>query len=100
MKLTFLGTGAAICIKTPDSEIKGEQRRCSSMLIDNNILIDVPFQAFDRATALGVDTSAVTDVFLTHSHCDHFIKEVLLRFADGAKTKNQVLFAFFFKNFA
>lgn len=87
MKLTFLGTGAAICIKTPNNEIKGEQRRCSSMLIDNNILVDVPFQAFDHATALGVDTSAVTDVFLTHSHCDHIMKDVLLEFAATAKTK-------------
>ena len=87
MKLTFLGTGAAICIKTPDSEIKEEQRRCSSMLIDSNILFDVPFQSFDRAKVLGLDTSAVTDVFLTHSHGDHFIKDVLLKFAASAKTK-------------
>ena len=87
MKLTFLGTGAAICIKTPNSEIKEGQLRCSSVLIDENILVDVPFQAFDYAVELGIDVSKVTDVFLTHSHGDHFQKDVLFEFAKKAPHK-------------
>ena len=87
MKLTFLGTGAAICIRTPNSEIKEGQLRCSSVLMDENILVDVPFQAFDYAVELGIDVSKVTDVFLTHSHDDHFQKGTLAAFAKKAKAK-------------
>lgn len=82
MKARFLGTGAAICIKTPENEIKEGQLRCSSMLVDSNILVDVPFQCVDFAKKLGVDLSGVTDVLLTHSHSDHFQKSVLLRLAE------------------
>ena len=87
MKLRFLGTGAAGCINTPENEIKEGQRRCSSMLIDDNILVDVPLQAFDYAEKLGIDTSKITDVLLTHSHGDHFQKSVLLKFADNSNEK-------------
>ena len=90
MKLTFLGTGAAICIKTPENEIKEEQRRCSSMLVDENILVDIPFQCVDFAEKLGVDISKVTDLFITHSHSDHFQKSVLLRIAGLTRTKLNV----------
>ncbi len=90
MKLTFLGTGAAICIKTPENEIKEEERRCSSMLVDENILIDIPFQCVDFAEKLGVDISKITDLFITHSHGDHFQKSVLLRLAKLAPNKINV----------
>ena len=87
MKLRFLGTGAAGCAKKAENEIKDGDRRCSSMLIDENVLVDVTLQAYDHAKKLGVDVSKITDVFLTHAHNDHFQKKVLLDFARTAKIK-------------
>ena len=40
MKLLFLGTGAAGAIKTPNADIKPGQRRCSSMMIDGNVVVE------------------------------------------------------------
>ena len=87
MKLLFLGTGAAGAIKTPNAEIKPGQRRCSSMLLNDTVLVDVALQSFDYATELGKDTSAVTDIFLSHTHGDHFCKATLMQYAEAAKEK-------------
>ena len=87
MRLLFLGTGAAGAVKVPDAEIKPSQRRCSSMMIDRNILVDVAIQSFDYATRLGEDPSEITDIFLSHSHPDHFWKETLMQYVAAAKQK-------------
>jgi len=87
MKLLFLGTGAAFATRVPENEMKKGVRRCSSMLLDETVLVDVAMQSFDYATKLGVDTSAITDVFLSHTHPDHYIKETLMAYANAAKTK-------------
>ena len=87
MKLLFLGTGAAGAIKVPNAEIKPGQRRCSSMLLEGNALVDIALQSFDYATELGVNTSAVTDIFLSHTHGDHYCKATLIQYADAASHK-------------
>ena len=51
------------------------------MLIDENILVDVPFQCIDYAIKIGVDVTKITDLFITHSHDDHYQKEILLKLA-------------------
>lgn len=87
MRLLFLGTGAAGAMKIQEADIKPNQRRCSSMMLDQTVLIDVALQSFDYATKLGEDTSAITDIFLSHSHPDHFCKQTMLAYAAVAKQK-------------
>ena len=90
MKLLFLGTGAAGSKKRSESEIVGALRRCASLLVDDNVLVDVPKQSFDYATKLGVDTSLVTDVFVSHFHTDHYNKEAFLDYARSARQRLNV----------
>lgn len=87
MKLLFLGTGAAGALKTPEADLKPHQRRCSSMMIDSTVLVDVAIQSYDFANKLGKDTSLITDIFLSHSHPDHYWKSTLLSYARNAKQK-------------
>ncbi len=87
MKLLFLGTGAAGAIKTPNAEIKPGQRRCASMMIDDTIVVDMAMQSFDYATQLGKNTAAVTDIFLSHTHGDHYCKATLMQYVEAAKEK-------------
>lgn len=87
MKLLFLGTGAAGSLKIPEAEMPEDKRRCSSMLMDENVVVDIGLQSFDYATKLGVNTENVTDIFISHSHADHYRKQVLLSYANAAKNK-------------
>ncbi len=87
MKLLFLGTGAAQNHITPESQIQDGARRGSTLLIDGTILIDVSIQSFDFSKKLGLDTSAVTDIFITHTHDDHYAPSSLLKYAAEAKVK-------------
>ncbi len=65
MKLLFLGTGASDW-SGPDE--RGEYRRHASILLDGRLLIDVTSSILDSIP----DPDAITDVFFTHSHDDHF----------------------------
>ncbi len=70
MKLTFLGTGAADW-NGPDA--RGEYRRLTSTLLDGRLLIDATPTVLDMIP----DPAAITDVFYTHSHGDHFSVDAL-----------------------
>ena len=81
MNLLFLGTGSAKCKKKNEWDIPEGARRCSSMLIDGTVQLDVPIHTYDFLDKRGISPADVTDIFLTHSHDDHFYKETLLRYA-------------------
>lgn len=87
MKLLFLGTGAAGCWRKDETEIPEGARRSAAMIIDGTALVDISRQAFDYAQKRGCDTSAITDIFLSHAHVDHFCRDALMQYADVAKTK-------------
>ena len=84
MKILFLGTGAADWPKKPEEEMGADERRFSSMLIDGHILLDVAPQSYAYARCQDVDTSRITDCFISHTHSDHYDKESLLAFARDA----------------
>ena len=85
--MLFLGTGAAKNWKKPEKEIVDGSRRCCAMIIDDNVLVDVSIQAYDCAVKFGKDPSAITDIFLSHAHSDHFNREALMQYVEAAKTK-------------
>ena len=85
MKLQFLGTGAADYdwSKYGEPGIAGS----TSTFLNGHILLDcgptVPaaFKRFD------VDPGSVTDIFLTHSHSDHFNVESIRQLFQGRKVR-------------
>ena len=72
MLVHFLGTGAADW-NGPDN--RGEQRRLSSILVDNNVLFDFTAGNIEMIPA-GLKPEVV---FYTHSHNDHYHPESALK---------------------
>ena len=70
MRIIFLGTGAA---DWAGVDQRGEYRRYTSTMLDGRLLIDVTSTVLDQIE----DPSAITDVFFTHSHGDHFDPDAL-----------------------
>lgn len=87
MKLLFLGSGASGLARIPEAELKEGDRRAPSMLIDDNVLVDVSLHAFDYMVKTGKDPSKITDIFLSHAHFDHFNRDTLMKFVSAAKSK-------------
>ena len=85
MRLLFLGTGGSELKLVPECEVTGEYRRATSMLIDENVVVDLGLQSFDFATKLGAKTDGITDIFLSHTHRDHYMKQALLGYLSVAK---------------
>lgn len=82
MKITFLGTAAATacplvfcrCPACRNAWQRGgkDQRRRSSVLIDDDLLIDLGPDLMSAAFSLGTDVSRIRFWLQTHSHSDHF----------------------------
>lgn len=90
MKVQFLGTAAAegvpaifcqceTCKKSREAGGRSIRRR-SGCVINDTIMIDFPPDVYPLSLELGLDLCEITDVFITHSHADHFTpSEILLR---------------------
>ena len=82
MKITYLGTGAAegvpalFCNCDTCRTVRAlggrEIRSRTQILVDGNLGIDFPPDAYYHALRFGADLSAVESLFITHSHMDHF----------------------------
>ncbi len=83
MKISFLGTGAAegvpamfcacpFCTQLKKAKDKREFRTRSQVLIDDDISVDFPPEAYVHSLSCGVDLSALKYILVTHSHMDHF----------------------------
>lgn len=87
MKLQYLGTAAAegfpalfcscdACVRARQEGGKNLRLRAGAILNDT-VLIDLPPDVMTFSQRLGVDFSRIRDVFVTHSHSDHFDAEDL-----------------------
>lgn len=80
MKVLYLGTGAAEGIPAPfcnckfckEARARREVRSRSQVIIDGELSLDFPPDAFYHAALSGVDFSALKYLAVTHSHMDHF----------------------------
>ena len=95
MKITFLGTAAATacplvfcrCTACRAAWVTGgkDRRRRSSVLIDDDLLIDLGPDLMSSAFDFGVDISRIRYWLQTHSHSDHFdAGHLITRIADYA----------------
>ncbi len=91
VELLFLGTGAADWDMIPKAEMKHDMgkniRRTSCVLINSHILIDPAPASFEYAEILGVELEKITDIFITHTHSDHYNSAALNGFCNNAKNK-------------
>lgn len=89
-ELLFLGT----CAADFSPRLRGDCRDCfdpdarrsSSALLDGRYLIDCGPHTPEALAIAGVNVGAVTDLFLTHTHADHFDPANIVSLA--ARTKN------------
>lgn len=91
-QMTFLGTGASDWAYHPSDDLRFDTgkhlRRTSSLWMNGHILIDPgPESYFFAKQVLKLDLSKLTDIFLTHSHEDHYNQNDLEGFIREAKGK-------------
>lgn len=90
MEISFLGTGAAegfpaefcSCKNCIAARAAGESeyRTRSQVLIDGVLSVDFPPEAYAHSLKFNKDFSALTYVFITHSHMDHcYAHDFILR---------------------
>lgn len=92
--LLFLGTAAADYSAKLTGECKDcfdrDARRSSSALLNGRYLIDLGDHTLDSLRIAKVDQSAITDLFLTHLHSDHYNPAHIALFAKGREGKLRV----------
>ena len=94
MELLFLGTCACDYSKKLETEYKDafdfDARRSSCVLLDNRYLIDCGEHTLQALRIAKVDYSAITDIFITHLHSDHYNVKHIAEIAKGKKEKLRV----------
>ena len=84
-ELLFLGTCACDFSKRLDSDCKErfdlDARRSSALLINDSFLIDCGPHTLDALRIAGKRAEDITDLFITHTHEDHYNPENISRLA-------------------
>jgi len=88
MEILFLGTGAADYNPDLRTVLKDRfdrtKRRSSSVLLDDEVLIDCGEFILDSIRIAGVDCARIKNVLISHSHSDHFNPAHLSKIAAAA----------------
>ena len=86
-KLFFLGTAAADFsprLKTDCADrFDKDARRASCMMIGQTYMVDCGLYAMESLRIAGKDISKITDIFITHTHADHFVADHVAQIAAG-----------------
>ncbi len=83
--ILFLGTGAADWLNIEHSDTNREPndkyRHLSSILINNQILVDCGPTTLNSLSKYNIDNNSITDILITHTHEDHLSPDVLAELA-------------------
>jgi len=91
--ILFLGTGAADWPSSYTASIDGRcgsVRGYSSVLVDGRVLIDCGSTVPNAIERFGADPSCITDILLTHTHCDHCDIDAIRHLASLRKPKTTI----------
>lgn len=102
MKIQFLGTAAAECVPAMFCSCKycqgirklgaKEYRTRTQVVIDGELSVDFPPEAYVNSLNYGIDLSALKNLIVTHSHLDHFYAhDFVLRGYKYAELSSDVL---------
>lgn len=105
MRIRFLGTGAAEGVPAAFCECEvcrevrrrgeGEFHTRSQVLIDGDLFIDYPPDAYYHSLRFGIEQAAIKYVLVTHSHMDHFYAhDFILRGYKYCSAVNEPLYIF------
>ena len=85
--ILFLGTCACEFSPRLKTDLKDkfdkDARRSSSILVNGTVLLDCGFHTVESLGIAGVALSDITDIFVTHLHCDHYQPENVQRIANA-----------------
>lgn len=85
IKIQFLGTCACDFSPKLENEFKNcfdkDARRSSSMLINDNILVDCGMHTLKSLDIAKIPYDQITDILITHTHDDHFVLENIEKIA-------------------
>ena len=94
MKLYFLGTCACDFSPRLKTDLKDsfdkDARRSSALLLDDRFLIDCGVHTLESLGIAKKDISKITDIFITHTHMDHYNEENIRAIARGRSTPLRV----------
>jgi len=94
IKLTFCGTGAADW--PSEYPLPGESidtasfRGNASLMVDSSLMIDCGPTVPEALVYHKIDTSGLSDLFITHSHGDHFNIDAIQRLKEMTHVKSRI----------
>ncbi len=94
LNIKFLGTCACDFSPKLENEYKDsfgiDERRSSSVLVNGKYLVDAGMHILDSLRIAEIDSSKITDIFVSHIHSDHFNANNIEKIAKNRKNPVRV----------